>query len=230
MLNRIRRNYRVPNNKEGISAHVIRLNLGVVILQYYFHKSSISAVDDWCLHPRWACEWPRGEIKLVDSLHFVLVRKPYWCCGIDKGNPAKCSSSFPINGYRRLVFQNIHLSHVDRTVFERTLRIWASTTSGHIPPAYACKSKTLHWKILWISEANISQKKNIRGKQTPKSSPIRGQQAKKGIKTHSGYLSLSNLKHSSASCWYFQWYISIYHCLETTKNRNCNGFWISGHA
>lgn len=114
---------------------MIALHLCVIILQYNFHKSLICAIYYRCCHLGWSCNWPSGEIKLVYSLQFELVSKSDWCTGIDEWDPAECCSLLPIDGHCWLVFQHIKISHIDWAIMERALRVGASTTGRHIPPA-----------------------------------------------------------------------------------------------
>ena len=125
---------RIPNHKKCISIHVVRLNFGVIVLKYDLHESPVSSVDQRSPNLWRSFERPAGEIKRVNPLQLVLVRKPQWCFRRRVRDPIERGSSFSIDHHRRLVLQDVHLRHIDRSVSERSLRIRPRRASTQIPP------------------------------------------------------------------------------------------------
>lgn len=124
----------LPNHKKVVSTHVICMYFGVIVLEYYFHESPVSTIDNRCFDHWRSCNWPGGEIKFINSFYFVLISKPDRCARILKRNSTQCRTSFTTNSHWWFVFQDIYLSHIDWSISERALRIRPCTTSCYIPP------------------------------------------------------------------------------------------------
>jgi len=123
-----------PSNKKCISIHVVRLDYGVIVLEYDFHETSVCTIDYRSSNLRCALNWPGGKIQRVHSLLIILVSKLQRCIRRRIWNSVKSSPALSINDYWWHIPQLIHLGHIDWTIMKRSLRVWTCSTSANICP------------------------------------------------------------------------------------------------
>lgn len=78
-LGKERQNYikisSLPHNKECITIQMVALNSGIIVLEYDFHKTSVSTIDYGCVNLWRSVHQSIWEINLVNPWNVKLLRK-----------------------------------------------------------------------------------------------------------------------------------------------------------
>lgn len=75
-MNKDLNKFAYPTTKqECIAIDVVGLHFSMIILKYDLHESKTSVVYQGSANLSWCLGRPRGEIKRVNSLEFVLINK-----------------------------------------------------------------------------------------------------------------------------------------------------------
>ena len=122
----------IPYNKEWVTIQMVGLNVSVIVLEDDLKEALVGCIQcRWsylCWHVAWHCR----EISCVNSSKVVEVSKPQWCLRRRVWDPVDRPPMLSIDAQGRLVLENKCLSDVDRTIMERSLRIWTGSTSTRV--------------------------------------------------------------------------------------------------